>query len=726
MAEALNGDARPLRMALEILLRPYGQILLSRDLRTGALVALAVFSFPRLGLATLLAVVVAAVTTWLFGLGSRAVREGIYACTAVLTTLATALFAPGGGHPLVLVVIGAVVSVWLTASFEAAFTSLTLPSHSFPFVLSAWLVHLAARSMPAEMEPTLLMQPLELIPEWLLAPTWLDVPAAVLFLHGTLAGLLTMLALALHSRIALVLGVLGGLVAALLRAGLRPELEWSGIDTVASFNAVLTAMALGGLWFVPQPSSILLALAGSAVSVFISYALAPVTAVVLLPVLSLPFVVTVHLVLMAARRRQADRSPRSTLPAERPEEAVARHLSRLRRFGDAAWLPFRLPFRGEWVVTQGHDGEHTHQGPWRHGLDFEGVDQGRHARAGQGANLRDFACYNLPVVAAGSGTVVEVVDGIQDNQPGQIDTHHVWGNAVVIAHGPSLYSVYAHLKPRSIAVRQGELVQAGREIARCGNSGRSPVPHLHFQLQRTPALGSPTLPGDFGDVVTAGPDGDRLQNLVVPAEGDRLRPVMRDETIARALAFTPGTAFELTDGDGNREVARVQIDLLGRRLLESERARLQMDPYDTGFVVVDFEGDPRSLLRFVLVALARVPFDKASELSWSDSLPRRLLLPGWLRTLADLVAVVLPRIGSARALYRYRRAAGELQVLGEHPDWSSQASLSLSGGSHRLTVRHKGRETVVEMRPLDERERGRAATSVAVAVEARLEDGVPS
>ncbi len=34
---------------------------------------------------------------------------------------------------------------------------------------------------------------------------------------------------------------------------------------------------------------------------------------------------------------------------------------RVRRFGGLSWLPFRLPFRGEWRVTQGPDGAHTHQ-----------------------------------------------------------------------------------------------------------------------------------------------------------------------------------------------------------------------------------------------------------------------------------------------------------------------------------------------------------------------------
>ena len=39
-------------------------------------------------------------------------------------------------------------------------------------------------------------------------------------------------------------------------------------------------------------------------------------------------------------------------------------------------FPVTLPFLGTWKVTQGHNGELTHQGGWKHALDFEIVDPG--------------------------------------------------------------------------------------------------------------------------------------------------------------------------------------------------------------------------------------------------------------------------------------------------------------------------------------------------------------
>jgi urea transporter len=688
---------------LELVLRPYAQIVFARDLWPGLFVLLAIAAAPRLALATLGALAVAHLTAWVFGLGRRVVREGTGATTAVLATLALAVFAPGGGHPAVLIFFAAVLAVLLSASFEAVFSSVALPTHSLPFIATAWIVHLAARSLPASDAMLALTTPASWLPASIFAPSWLDVPASLLFLHGSVAGILVLIAIALHSRISLLLAVVGGLVAAGMRLSLRADMDPSLVDVLASFNAVLTAMALGGVWFVPQPSSVILAAVGAAISSLLAYALAPALGIAFLPVLSLPFVVTTHLVLTAARRREADTRPRSTVPMDRPEEALASHLMRVRRFGDVAWLPFRLPFRGEWTVTQGYDGEYTHKGLWRHGMDFEVCDADGNTRARDGASLRDYHCYGLPVLAAGLGTVASIHEGIDDNAPGEVNTHDNWGNAVVIAHGLGLYSVYAHLQPSSIRVRPGEVVTPGIEIARCGNSGRSPEPHLHFQLQRLPALGSPTMPADFGDVVSRGDDGFRLSTRVVPSQGDLVRPVMRDEALARALSFLPGSVWELSDGEGGRELAKVELDLLGRRQLRTARAELTIDPYDGGFVVVNFSGHARSLLRFLLIALARVPFDQADSLSWEEELPGRLLLSGYRRAIADFLAVFAPNVGRTRVQYTCRREPGSVVLEGESRRFHSRAKLSLGDAAHRLEVRYGGRAQEITLKPVDRR-----------------------
>ncbi len=683
------------------LLRPYGQVLFSRSLATGALVAAAVALTPSLFVLTLLAIGVASLAAWLFGLGTEAIEEGGPGCIAVLTTLALALFAPGGGSPVVLVVLGAVLSVLFLASFQAMFTSLSLPTHALPFVAATWTVHLAARLMPAGAPFSAYSQPWSFLPDWVHGASILDLPAILLFQHGILAGLLVLLAVAVHSRISLVLAVLGAGIAVLAQRWLRPGQPAEVADTIAAFNAMLVAMAIGGVWFVPQPSAILLAAVAAMISAVATYALFPVLAVASLPVVSLPFVLTVLLFLTAARMRQHDRRPRSTIPGERPEESLAAHLVHLRRFGNLPWLPFRLPFRGEWLVSQGHDGQHTHQGLWRHGLDFEGIGPGGKPFQGEGRELRDYACYGLPVVAAGSGTVALVADGVPDNRIGEINPQDNWGNAVVIAHGPALFSVYAHLQAKSLRVKVGDVVTPGMEVGRCGSSGRAPTPHLHFQIQRSKHLGSPTIAFEFGDVIFRRDETPRLGTHLVPEEGSTVRAVQRDDNLARALTFVPGSTYALETSIGNRkELAQVEIDLRGRRSLRSPLGRLYFDAYDSALVLTGFVGAPRSLLRYLLLSSARVPFDSAAEIAWTDSLPRRLLLPGVLRGIADLSSVVAPDIGRIDVEYRLKRDTGRAMLSGSSPHWSAKTSIDLNDGTQTISIDHRGTNTVLTLRKL--------------------------
>ena len=690
------------RAVAKTILRPYGQIVFSRDLAVGLLVMAAIGCTPWLLLATLGAVAAATLGTLLFGLGGRAVREGGVGCIAVLTTLALAVFSPGSGPPVALVLFGALFSLLFAASFQAVFANVALPTHSLPFVAATWVVHLAARAMPESGSMAILTEPAAFLPQVWLAPSWLDVPAALVFGQGKVTGILIMAALLVHSRIGFLLAAVGGLVVAGLRLWLRDGSPWSLMDITAVFNGVLAALAIGGVWFVPQPSSLLLAAVSAAASALVSYALFPVLGAWSLPVISLPFVVTVHLVLTAARMRQHDRWPRSTVPAHRPEEALSHHLVRMRRFGNLAWLPFRLPFRGEWFVSQGHDGAHTHQGLWRHGLDFEGRTANGKAHQGEGKELRDYVCYGLPVVAAGAGTVALVEEGVPDNPIGEINTQDNWGNAVVIQHGANLFSVCAHLQTKSIRVKVGDVVTPGMEIGRCGSSGRSPIPHLHFQIQRSKLLGSPTIAFDFGDVMVRRGDDLEIGTHTVPSEGAFVRPVQRDDVLARALSWSPGMQFELTRGDHeDSEIAKVEVDLRGTRSLHSPRGRLVFDAYDNGLVLVDYSGGAKSLLRYLLLAFARLPFDPSPRLSWTDTLSRRLFMPRWRRTLADLWIVLVPEFGKLDVSYTMRREAGSVLVEGKAETWHSSAQLSLDGKAYTIQIDNRGVRTAIVMKKID-------------------------
>ncbi|MEU6960011.1 M23 family metallopeptidase [Streptomyces chrestomyceticus] len=63
-----------------------------------------------------------------------------------------------------------------------------------------------------------------------------------------------------------------------------------------------------------------------------------------------------------------------------------------------------------------------------------------------------------------------------------------FGISMVVQHGAGAFSQYAHLS--AALARPGQRVRPGQQIALSGTTGNSTGPHLHFEVRRTPRMGS--------------------------------------------------------------------------------------------------------------------------------------------------------------------------------------------------------------------------------------------
>jgi len=212
-------------------------------------------------------------------------------------------------------------------------------------------------------------------------------------------------------------------------------------------------------------------------------------------------------------------------PADQPrKEYPSTHLDYRTRTG------LRLPVLGEWTVVWGgrtlKQNYHAFTRDQRFAMDILMVRDG-HTHSGDGKKLTDYYCYGQPVLAPAAGVVVWAQDSLPDNPPGQMDPAHATGNSLVLDHGDGEYSLIAHLQPGSLRFKVGDHVAADAVIGRCGNSGNTTEPHVHYHLQDGPKpFDADGLPVQFVDLVVDG-------KPVARAEIEQAQTVRRAEPGSR-------------------------------------------------------------------------------------------------------------------------------------------------------------------------------------------------
>ncbi|HEX8627925.1 MAG TPA: M23 family metallopeptidase [Catenuloplanes sp.] len=165
------------------------------------------------------------------------------------------------------------------------------------------------------------------------------------------------------------------------------------------------------------------------------------------------------------------------------------------------------PVRGRWIALNSPATKRPSHGTHGHGQTFAidlvyEPDPGSRPAFGSGAGFRpptDFPGFGRPLYAPADGTVVRVRDRDRDHRSrsswpayfylmveGMVrelaGSRFLLGNHLVLDLGGGVYAVLAHLQRGSVSVAVGDRVSRGQDIGRCGNSGNSSEPHVHFQL----------------------------------------------------------------------------------------------------------------------------------------------------------------------------------------------------------------------------------------------------
>jgi murein DD-endopeptidase MepM/ murein hydrolase activator NlpD len=187
---------------------------------------------------------------------------------------------------------------------------------------------------------------------------------------------------------------------------------------------------------------------------------------------------------------------------------------------------YTFPLRGIWYIGYGasfHTG-HRWAVPEEFALDIAKVGESGLSHKGYGTRFEDYYAYGAGVLAAADGRIVSAAnDQTEDStamqRPDETQEAYfarlqkeqgqrlakgataITGNYVMIDHGMSEYSLYAHLQPGSVRVHVGDQVQGGDVIGKLGSSGNSTEPHLHFHVcDRPDPLICAGIPVNFNNI----------------------------------------------------------------------------------------------------------------------------------------------------------------------------------------------------------------------------------
>lgn len=670
------------------------------------------------GLSGLIATTTAVVVAMLLGFNTTQLRTGIYSFNALITGIGLGSFFDPGSVFFVMLLLASLLTLIISIAMSGWLFKYALPFLSLPFIFTFWFLLLPA-SEYANLGLTYrnifwinelyaiggnsllnLYQQLDSMQVGSIIETYLRSLSSVFFQDNLIAGIVVAVGLLISSRIFFSLSVLGFITAYIFALFVGSEAASITYYNIGA-NFIMVAIAVGGFFIIP-----------SRASYFWTILLVPITSIVLmfftkllafaqLPVFSLPYtVVTVLFVHFLQQRGSARTLILTPLQQYSPEVNLYSYQNNKERLSRFWYLPLQLPFWGEWTVTQGYNGEYTHKDDWGNALDFMILDQEDKSYRGSGAACDLYYCFGKPVTAPADGVVADCIDGIDDNEPGQVNTVQNWGNSIVIHHADGLYSQLSHLRKNSIKVKKGEFVKAGDVIAQCGNSGRSPYPHLHFQLQGQAQIGARTIayPIAYFTELKSGFTTAGFQQFSIPGVYSKVSNLQPNSFVYNAFNILPDTSlcFVWSDAKGTEHTEHwdAYTDAYNYKYLYSrETGAVAYYTCDKQmFYFISYYGSTNSLLYPFFTAAYKLVLS-ANDEPVVDKLPSHLAQKSFfLNTLNDFAAPFRPLIS---ADFRQLPTRFDTRVDTQRAELSTELAVSFTGKcfnrkTHSIMVDQQG------------------------------------
>lgn len=596
------------------------------------------------GLCGLVAVITTNLTAEFLGFDRNKIRKGFYGFNSLLLGIGVGLHMEMNWAVLLLILLASVMTLFSLVTLERVLDKYYVPYLSLPLLLSFWIITLASREIPMLAISTRDIyfvnyvyalggeKVIDIYKWWNTVGistslrTYFLSMGGIFFQQKLLSGIVISIGLFYYSRIGFSLSLLGFYTAFFFHQLIGINVSHLPFADIG-LNFILTSIAIGGYFIIPSKSSYIWTIVLIPIITLVSYAFHQILAPWGLVVYSLPFniIVISFLIVIKARIYKTGNLTEVDVQSASPEINLYNFVNNNHRYRDKVYFSLRLPFFGEWTVSQGHNGEITHKDKWQYAWDFVIRDFDHHTYSREGVSLEDYHCYNKAVLAPSDGIVEEVVDGIPDNLIGDINLESNWGNSIIIKHSDGFYSQLSHLKPYSFKVAKGDWIKAGQMIATCGNSGRSPEPHLHFQLQALPIVGAETVDYPLGYYLKKEIRNLTFKSYSKPELHDMVSNLEVNPLMKNAFHFLPGQKIKFeVDIKGKRSIAEweaiTDIYNVSYIYCRQSNSYAYYSNDERVFYFYNFVGSKSSLLYYFFLATYKTPLGFYKNLNIEDTI----------------------------------------------------------------------------------------------------------
>lgn len=655
-----------MKFFIDSVLFSYAQIFFSNRKWFGLIVLIATFIIPEVGLMSLLGVVLANLTAYILKFDNQKILSGFYGFNGVLFGAGAAFYYETTPFLLLIILLFIVITFFISAVLENYMAvAFNLPGLSLPFIITLYIfiIFLTNYDFIILKKIKLYNIPfLETLPD--LAKYYFKSLSLILFQPNIISGIILTIGLLFFSRVLFTISIFAFVINYFFLNLLLPN-NAESLMVVSGLNSILTGFALGGSLIIPSRKSFVLVILASLMIIIITGFFTKTFSNSILPVLVLPFNFIVLITIYSLKfRKDLTDIVLLYFPPGNPEENYYYHHNRRARFDKFKYVFPELPVFGEWFVSQGVNGEYTHKDDWKYAWDFVVVDTDGKQFSNNGDLLSDYYCYKLPVIAPLDGEVVKITDGIPDNQIGNVNTIKNWGNTIIIKHEYGLYSAISHLEQGSFKVKVRDRVKKGDMLAQCGNSGRSPYPHIHFQFQATDKIGEKTHLFPFANLIERNNECLFLKTFDYPVVNTRVQNLDGHKGIKKAFNFQYGNKHSFTYEHNGKKVTEnweVKIDMSSSTYIESSEGGIAYFYLtDKVFYFYSYSGKKNCALYYFYLSGMQIPLSYHKKMCWSDTYSVAHLSTGLIRYISEFFLFYKGFI-TAKGEFRFEETTDEIK-----------------------------------------------------------------